>query len=62
MESTDDELEFYPCLVDNAPASIYVNLRFEHAQPADHDTRYTIAMLMRERGEHGTGRPRKPPR
>jgi hypothetical protein len=50
-----DELEFYPCLVDGAPASIYVNLRFEDAPPADHDTRYTIAILMLERGEHGIG-------
>ena len=50
----DDELEFYPCLVDGEPASIYVNLRFEHARP-DHDMRYTVAILMRERGEHGIG-------
>lgn len=51
----DDALDFYPCLVDGAPASIYVNLRFEHAPPADHDTRYTVAIAMRERGEHGIG-------
>lgn len=51
----DDELEFYPCLVDGAPASIYVNLRFEAAQPAEQDTRYTVAILMRELGEHGIG-------
>jgi hypothetical protein len=51
----DDELEFYPCLVDGEPASIYVNLRFENAPPTDHDTRYTVAILMRERGEHGIG-------
>lgn len=51
----DDDLEFYPCLVDGAPASIYVNLRFENAPPASHDTRYTIAIMMHERGEHGIG-------
>jgi hypothetical protein len=51
----DDDLEFYPCLVDGAPASIYVNLRFENAPPAHHDTRYTIAIAMRDRGEHGIG-------
>jgi hypothetical protein len=51
----DDDLEFYPCLVDGAAASIYVNLRFEHAPPAGHDTRYTVAILMREQGEHGIG-------
>jgi hypothetical protein len=50
-----DELEFYPCVVDGAPASIYVNLRFENAPPAGHDTRYTVAILMREHGEHGIG-------
>ena len=51
-----DEFDFYPCLVDAAPASIYVNLYFEHAghAPGD-DTRYTIAIGMRERGEHGIG-------
>jgi hypothetical protein len=54
-EASDDDLEFYPCLVDGAHASIYVNLRFESSPPADHDTRYTIAILMRERGEHGIG-------
>lgn len=51
-----DELDFYPCLVDGAPASIYVNLRFEDTEaPASDDTRYTIAIRMRERGEHGIG-------
>jgi len=54
-EVDDDDLDFYPCMVDGEPASIYVNLRFENAPPATHDTRYTIAILMRERGEHGIG-------
>jgi hypothetical protein len=54
-EEADDDLDFYPCLVDGAHASIYVNLRFENAPPANHDTRYTIAILMREPGEHGIG-------
>lgn len=49
-----DEFEFYPCLVGDAPASIYVNLRFEHA-PKHGSTRYTIAVAMRDRGEHGIG-------
>lgn len=53
---TPDELDFYPCLVDGRPASIYVNLRFEEGEPpASHDTGYTIAIRMRERGEHGIG-------
>lgn len=51
-----DELDFYPCLVDGAPASIYVNLRFGHeAPPAADDTRYTIAIRMRDGGEYGIG-------
>lgn len=45
----------YPCVVDGAPASIGVNLRFEHAPPATHDTRYTLAILMRDGGDHGLG-------
>lgn len=49
----DDEFEFYPCLVDGAPASIYVNLKYEHAPVGD--TRYTVAIAMKDRGEHGIG-------
>ncbi len=47
-----DELEFYPCLVDGAPASIYVNLKFEQSTGGN---RYTVAIAMREHGEHGIG-------
>ena len=53
--TTGDAYDFYPCLVDDAPASIYVNLRFEHEQLAAHNTRYTVAIRMRDRGEHGIG-------
>lgn len=55
LTQSDDEFEFYPCTVDGAPASIYVNLKFEHAPPPAADTCYTIAIAMRERGEHGIG-------
>lgn len=51
----DDAYEFYPCLVDEAPASIYVNLRFEASPPPAADTRYSIAIAMREPGEYGIG-------
>ncbi len=51
----EDAYEFYPCLVDGAPASIYVNLRFESEPDPKLDTRYTVAIHMRERGEHGIG-------
>lgn len=50
-----DDYDFYPCLVDGAPASIYVNMRYEGEPPPTHDTRYTIAILMAEPGEHGIG-------
>ncbi len=51
----DDELDFYPCLVDGAPASIYVNLRYEGAPVPDADTRYTVAVPIRDAGSHGIG-------
>ncbi len=47
-----DELEFYPCMVDGAPASIYVNLKFEQSTGGN---RYTVAIAMREQGEYGIG-------
>ena len=58
MESkanTGDEFDFYPCLVDDAPASIYVNLKFEHDDHGNADTRYTLAVRMREPDTHGIG-------
>lgn len=54
-QDDSDDYDFYPCLVDGAPASIYVNMRYEGAPPATHDTRYTVAILMAEPGEHGIG-------
>lgn len=51
----DDELDFYPCLVDGAPASIYVNLRYEAVTAPDADTRYTVAVPIRDTGSHGIG-------
>lgn len=50
-----DELDFYPCLVDGAPASIYVNLRYETQTAPDADTRYTVAVPIRDVGTHGIG-------
>ena len=54
-DDADDELGFYRCVIDGEPAAIHVNRRFEDAQPVDHDVRYTVAILMRDRGEHGIG-------
>lgn len=53
-EVRDDAYDFYPCLVDGEPASIYVNLRFEHER-SDADTRYWIAVAMRDAGPYGIG-------
>ena len=56
VQLVPDAFELYPCLVDDAPASIYVNLIFEDGAPdANRDTRYTIAIGLREHGEHGIG-------
>lgn len=52
----DDAFDFYPCMVDKAPASIYVNLRFAHEPaPPGADTRSTLAIFLRDRGAHGIG-------
>ncbi len=49
-----DVFDFYPCMVDGRPASIYVNLRYEHETPSE-DTRYTLAVALRDAGEHAIG-------
>jgi hypothetical protein len=53
--TTDDAFEFYPCLVDGAPASIYVNLKFDGAAPPAATTRYELAIALRAPGEFGIG-------
>jgi hypothetical protein len=50
-----DAYDFYPCPVDGAPASIYVNLRYEDEIIAGATTLYTVAIRMRDRGDHGIG-------
>jgi hypothetical protein len=53
---SDDAFDFYPCLIDGAPASIYLNLRFEgEAPPQAADTRYSVTIQMKDRGPHGIG-------
>lgn len=51
------EYDFYPCLVDGAPASIYVDLSYEDpvARPVTADTRYWIEITMGEPGAHSIG-------
>ena len=52
---TDDDFDFYPCLVDGAPASIYVNQRYEPAGAPGADTRYDVVLPMRDAGGYGIG-------
>ena len=56
MSDAVDQFDFYPCMVDDKPASIYLNLRFEDAaQRAGADTRYGVTIQMREAGPYGIG-------
>jgi hypothetical protein len=56
MSEDAGEYAFYPCVVDGAPASIYLDMRYEHvAPPAGAHTRYSIAVRMRDAGPPGVG-------
>jgi len=51
-----DEWDFYPCRVDDANASISLNLWFERAAPLPSaDTLYWVRFHMRDIGPHGMG-------
>lgn len=51
-----DEWDFYPCQIDDAPASIFLNLRFEHETPAPAaNTLFRIRVQMLDPDEHGMG-------
>jgi regulator of RNase E activity RraB len=55
FETTDD-WEFYPCEVNDAPASILINLRFMYEDPRDENDHVHHAMLtMKELGPQGLG-------
>lgn len=48
--------EFYPCIVDDAPASISLNLWFEsNRPPSGVDTLYAVGFQILEPGDHGMG-------
>ncbi|HEX5062229.1 MAG TPA: DUF695 domain-containing protein [Kofleriaceae bacterium] len=52
----EDDWDFYPCQVDDAVASIFLNLRFEHATPPlAANTLFRIRVQMLEPDEHGMG-------
>jgi regulator of RNase E activity RraB len=51
-----DEWDFYPCRVDDHPASILINLRFLYEDPLETNTYVHHAfLLMKETGPHGMG-------
>ncbi|HEY1811147.1 MAG TPA: DUF695 domain-containing protein [Kofleriaceae bacterium] len=57
-EDGADEWEFYPCLVDDRPASIFLNLRYEQTRPSPPvETLYWARIHMADAGDHGMGTP-----
>ena len=57
MSSTDTaRWDFYPCVIEEAPASILLDLRFEHEErPAGATTLYRMRVQMLEPEDHGMG-------
>jgi regulator of RNase E activity RraB len=55
MSARDGEWEFYPCRVDDAPASIMLDLSFRDTKPLELDTLYLARLQMLEPGDHGMG-------
>lgn len=52
----DDDWDFYPCQVDDAPASIFLNLRYRSSAPfGDTDTHYSLRIELIDKAEHGMG-------
>jgi hypothetical protein len=52
----DEDWDFYPCRVDDAPASIFLNLRFAKVSSEQRaDTLYCLRIKMLDKGEHGMG-------
>ena len=53
---TEERWDFYPCRVDDAPASILVAFHLETtARPAGADTLHVVGLEMADPGEHGMG-------
>jgi hypothetical protein len=51
-----DDWDFYPCVVDDRPASIFLNLRYEHARGASFiNTLYWLRIQMLDAADHGMG-------
>jgi regulator of RNase E activity RraB len=51
-----DDWDFYPCVVDDRPASIFLNLRYEHRRPSSFaDTLFWLHIYMLDPAENGLG-------
>jgi regulator of RNase E activity RraB len=55
MAADAEEWDFYPCRVDDAPASIFMNFQYRDAQPEGADTVYYAGFQILAPGEHGMG-------
>ncbi len=55
MAGQDGEWEFYPCRVNDAPASIMLDLTFRDAKRSGLDTLYYVGLQILEPGDHGMG-------
>jgi regulator of RNase E activity RraB len=55
MTDSPDVWEFYPCRVDDAPASILLNLTYREERPSGRDTLYYAGLQILEPGDHGMG-------
>lgn len=52
----DDDWDFYPCVVEDRPASIFLNLRYERGRPpSSSNTLYWLRIQMSDAAEHGMG-------
>lgn len=52
----EDQWDFYPCHIDDTPASIFLNLWFETNAPVTAvDTLYWLRIQMTDKAEHGMG-------
>lgn len=55
-DDADDDWDFYRCVVDDRPASIFLNLRYESTRPSSSiNTLYWLRIQMSDAAEHGMG-------
>lgn len=52
-DDDDDAWDFYPCVVDDRPASIFLNLRYERGRPSSSvDTLCWLQIHLSDAAEH----------